>query len=78
MNHYEWKQAGALLWGLILVVAAAGAVTEKYRRAVLDVINEYNPDFSFHDLRIDEQGGKKRLSFDLSVPFDCIGTCILQ
>jgi phosphonate transport system permease protein len=33
MNHYEWKQAGALLWGLILVVAAAGAVSEKYRRA---------------------------------------------
>ena len=33
MNHYEWKQAGALLWGLILLVAAAGAVSEKYRRA---------------------------------------------
>ena len=33
MNHYEWKQAGALLWGLILVVAAAGTVSEKYRRA---------------------------------------------
>jgi phosphonate transport system permease protein len=33
MNHYEWKQAGALLWGLILLVAAAGAVSEKYRKA---------------------------------------------
>ena len=33
MNHYEWKQAGALLWGLILLAAAAGAVSEKYRRS---------------------------------------------
>ncbi len=33
MNHYEWKQAGALLWGLMLLVAVAGAVSEKYRRA---------------------------------------------
>ena len=33
MNHYEWKQAGALLWGMILLAAAAGAVSEKYRRA---------------------------------------------
>ena len=32
MNHYEWKQAGALLWGLIIVVAAVGAVSEKYRK----------------------------------------------
>ncbi len=44
--------------------------TEKYRKAVLDVINEYNSAFSFHDLRIDNVDGKKRLSFDLSVPFD--------
>ncbi len=44
--------------------------TEKYRRAVLEVVNEYNPEFSFHDLRIDDEGGKKRLSFDLSVPFE--------
>ncbi len=33
MNHYEWKQAGALLWGIILLAAAAGAVSEKYRRS---------------------------------------------
>ena len=33
MNHYEWKQAGALLWGLILLAGAAGAVSEKYRKA---------------------------------------------
>ena len=33
MNHYEWKQAGALLWGLILLVAVAGAASEKYRKA---------------------------------------------
>ena len=33
MSHYEWKQAGALLWGLIIVVAAVGAVSEKYRKA---------------------------------------------
>ena len=33
MNHYEWKQAGALLWGLILLAAAAGAVSEKCRKA---------------------------------------------
>ena len=33
MNHYEWKQAGALLWGIIFLAAAAGAVSEKYRRS---------------------------------------------
>ena len=33
MNHYEWKKAGALLWGVILMVAAVGLVSEKYRRA---------------------------------------------
>ena len=33
MNHDEWKQAGALLWGLILLAGAAGAVSEKYRKA---------------------------------------------
>ena len=33
MNHYEWKQAGALLWGLILLAGAAGAVSERYRKA---------------------------------------------
>ena len=27
------KQAGALLWGIILLAAAAGAVSEKYRRS---------------------------------------------
>jgi phosphonate transport system permease protein len=32
MNHYEWKQAGALLWGLVLLVTAAGVVSEKYRK----------------------------------------------
>ena len=32
MNHYEWKQAGALLWGLILLAAAAGAVSENCRK----------------------------------------------
>ena len=32
MNHYEWKQAGALLWGLILLAAAAGAVSEQSRK----------------------------------------------
>lgn len=33
MNHYEWKQAGALLWGLILLAGVAGAAAEKYRKA---------------------------------------------
>ena len=33
MNHYEWKQAGALLWGLILLAGAAGVAAEKYRKA---------------------------------------------
>ena len=33
MNHYEWKQAGALLWGMILLVAVAGVVSEKCRKA---------------------------------------------
>ena len=33
MNHYEWKQAGALLWGVIMMVAAVGMVSEKYRKA---------------------------------------------
>lgn len=32
MNHYEWKQAGALLWGMVLLVAVVGAVSEKYRK----------------------------------------------
>ena len=32
MNHYEWKQAGALLWGLILLAAAAGAASENCRK----------------------------------------------
>ena len=32
MNHYEWKQAGALLWGMVLLAAAAGAVSENYRK----------------------------------------------
>ena len=32
MNHYEWKQAGALLWGMILLAAAFGAASEKYRK----------------------------------------------
>lgn len=32
MNHYEWKQAGALLWGLVLLVTAVGSVSEKYRK----------------------------------------------
>ena len=32
MNHYEWNQAGALLWGVILLVAAVGAVSEKFRK----------------------------------------------
>ena len=31
MNHYEWEQAGALLWGLILLVTVVGFVSEKYR-----------------------------------------------
>lgn len=33
MNHYEWKQAGALLWGLVLLVTAVGVTPEKYRKA---------------------------------------------
>ena len=33
MNHYEWEQAGALLWGMILLAAAFGAASEKYRKA---------------------------------------------
>ena len=32
MNHYEWKQAGALLWGLVLLVTAVGVVSERYRK----------------------------------------------
>ena len=32
MNHYEWKQAGALLWGLVLLVTAVGVLSEKYRK----------------------------------------------
>lgn len=32
MNHYEWKQAGTLLWGLVLLVTAVGVVSEKYRK----------------------------------------------
>ena len=33
MHHYEWSQAGSLLWGLIVLVAAVGTVSEKYRKA---------------------------------------------
>ena len=33
MNHYDWSQAGALLWGMILLAAAFGAASEKYRKA---------------------------------------------
>ncbi len=43
--------------------------TEKYRRAVLDVINEYNSAFSFHDLSLAQRDGKKLLSFDVIIPF---------
>ena len=32
MNHYEWNQAGAMLWGLVLLVAAAGGISETYRK----------------------------------------------
>lgn len=44
--------------------------TESYCRAVLDVINEYNGDFSFHDLRLVQKDGKKCLAFDLIIPFE--------
>ena len=32
MNHYEWNQAGALLWGTILLVGVAGIISETYRK----------------------------------------------
>jgi len=32
MNHYEWTKAGSLLWGMVLLVAVAGLVSEQCRR----------------------------------------------
>ena len=42
----------------------------KYNQIVSQVIGKYNPDYSFHDLRISEDNGKSELAFDLNVPFE--------
>ncbi len=37
------------------------------------ILSDYNPDFTFHDLRITEDDETKTLSFDLVTPFDYEG-----
>lgn len=32
MNHYEWSQAGSMLWGLLALVAVVGVFSETYRK----------------------------------------------
>ena len=32
LQHYKWQEAGALLWGLAVLVAAAEAVSERLRK----------------------------------------------
>ena len=32
MNHYQWNQAGAMLWGLVILVAVAVFISETYRK----------------------------------------------
>ncbi len=42
----------------------------KYTQIVSQVIEKYNAEYSFHDLRTTEENGEKKLFFDLKVPFE--------
>lgn len=41
-----------------------------YNDIVSQVIGKYNPDYTFHDLRLISENGEQTLEFDLSVPFE--------
>lgn len=44
--------------------------TENYRKKAEEILKEYGEGFTFHDFRINENDGEKRLVFDVVVPFE--------
>lgn len=51
-------------------VAVNDSEFEKYKTLTEILISEYNADFTFHDFRLTENGGKKVIAFDLVTPFE--------
>ena len=43
---------------------------DTYKKAVSQVISDYNSSFTFHDFRLEERGTVKKVAFDLVVPFE--------
>ena len=43
---------------------------DTYKKAVSQVISDYNSSFTFHDFRLEERGDVKEVAFDLVVPFE--------
>lgn len=41
-----------------------------YKKAVSQVISDYNSSFTFHDFRLNKRGEEKEVAFDLVVPFE--------
>ena len=60
--------------GIIMCIHADPVSTDetsvKYAQIVSQVIEKYNPAYSFHDLRTTTQNGETKLFFDLKVPFE--------
>lgn len=60
--------------GIIMCIHADPVSTDetsvKYTQIVSQVIEKYNPAYSFHDLRTTTQDGETKLFFDLKVPFE--------
>ena len=60
--------------GIIMCIHADPVSTDeisvKYTQIVSQVIEKYNPAYSFHDLRTTTQNGETKLFFDLKVPFE--------
>ena len=51
-------------------VDSSDKTTENFKALTEEIIKNYNPNFSFHDLGVAENGGKTNLAFDLIIPFD--------
>ena len=67
------RKIGAEL-GIIMCIHMDPVCTDelsvKYTHIVSQVIEKYNPEYSFHDLLLTEENGKTHLGFDLNVPFE--------
>ena len=49
---------------------SADETNRKYTEIVSQVTRKYNPDYTFHDLRVVPDNGETKLEFDLTVPFE--------